>query len=100
VSRRPAWRLIHALHGSLGLELARSHQPRLILLDLHLPDLPGIEVLAALRAGPQTRDLPVVVLSADATPGLRSTLERAGADGYLTKPVDVRRLLDLLDEQL
>jgi PAS domain S-box-containing protein len=98
VARRPGWRLIHALHGTLGLELARSQRPRLVLLDLHLPDMPGQEVLAALQADPVTRDLPVHVVSADATPGMRTRLRQAGASGYLTKPVDVRQLLALLDE--
>jgi PAS domain S-box-containing protein len=98
VARRPSWRLIHALHGTLGLELARSHLPALILLDLHLPDRPGEEVLAALQADPRTRAIPVHVVSADATQARRGALEAGGAAGYLTKPIDVRALLALLDE--
>jgi PAS domain S-box-containing protein len=97
VARRPGWRLVHALHGTLGLELARGQHPDLVLLDLHLLDLPGEKVLDALRADPTTESVPVYVVSADATPGQRRRLLRAGADGYLTKPIDVRQLLDLLD---
>jgi CheY-like chemotaxis protein len=97
VARRGAWRLVHALHGRLGLELAISEPPQLLLLDLHLPDLPGERVLAALRADPRTADVPVYVISADATPGQRRRLLQAGAAGYLTKPIDVRQLLEMLD---
>jgi signal transduction histidine kinase/CheY-like chemotaxis protein len=100
VARRPSWRLIHALHGTLGLELARSQRPSLILLDLHLPDRPGEDVLAALKEDPRTWHIPVYVVSADATPGRRAALERGGAVGYLTKPVDVRQLLALLDDHI
>jgi PAS domain S-box-containing protein len=97
VARRGTWRLVHALQGRLGFELAVSQPPQLLLLDLHLPDLPGERVLAALRADPRTADVPVYVISADATPGQRRRLLQAGAAGYLTKPIDVRQLLDLLD---
>ncbi|HEX2807393.1 MAG TPA: response regulator, partial [Kineosporiaceae bacterium] len=97
VARRPLWRLVHALHGTLGLELARAQLPDLILLDLHLPDLPGEKVLAGLRSHSQTESIPVYVVSADATPGQRRRLLQAGARGYLTKPIDVRQLLELLD---
>jgi PAS domain S-box-containing protein len=97
VARRPLWRLVHALHGTLGLELARAQLPDLILLDLHLPDLPGEKVLAGLGSHSQTESIPVYVVSADATPGQRRRLLQAGARGYLTKPIDVRQLLELLD---
>jgi PAS domain S-box-containing protein len=97
VARRPSWRLLHALHGTLGLELARAQLPDLVLLDLHLPDLPGEKVLAALKTHAETRSIPVYVVSADATPGQRRRLLHAGAAGYLTKPIDIRQLLDLLD---
>jgi PAS domain S-box-containing protein len=97
VAHRSGWRLVHALQGSLGLELARATVPDLVLLDLHLPDLPGEEVLAALQADPATRSLPVYVVSADATQGQRRRLLAAGARGYLTKPIDIRQLLEVLD---
>ena len=87
-------------NGRLALDMVRQQHPDLILLDLHLPDLPGEEVLRRLWADPRTRDLPVAVLSADAMPEQRQRLVAAGAVAYLTKPVDIRQLLQLIDERL
>ncbi|MFL6169478.1 MAG: PAS domain S-box protein [Ornithinibacter sp.] len=95
---RPGWRLIHASLGRLGVELARTHHPDLVLLDLHLPDQFGGEVLLALKRRDDTKDIPVVVLSADASPGLANRLVQAGADRFITKPLDVEVVLALLDE--
>jgi signal transduction histidine kinase/AmiR/NasT family two-component response regulator len=95
--RRPSVRLLPAMLGQLGIELAREHQPHLIVLDLHLPDLDGEQVLARLRADEATREIPVVILSADAKRD-RAPLLAAGAQAYLTKPIGVRRLLEVVDE--
>jgi len=95
--RRPGWSMLHAGNGRLGLELAATGEPTVILLDLHLPDINGIEVLEALRADPKTSDVPVAILSADATPTQLQRLITAGAQTYLTKPIDVRELLTFLD---
>ena len=92
--------LLPAMQGSIGLELAREHQPDMVLLDLHLPDLPGDEVLLRLRAEPATRDTPVVVLSADASAGQIRRLRAAGATAYLTKPIDVHELLEVVERCL
>jgi CheY-like chemotaxis protein len=97
---RPQVRLLSAMQGGLGLELARQHRPDLILLDVHLPDMPGDEVLRQVRADPQLCGTPVIVLSADATPGQAERLRAAGASEYLTKPIDVARFLGLLDRSL
>jgi PAS domain S-box-containing protein len=94
---RPQVTLVTALQGRLGLDLARQHGADLILLDLHLPDLPGDEVLSRLRADPRTANIPVVVISADATPGRIDRLMEAGARAYLTKPLDVDQFLDVVD---
>src|ERR671932_1003965 len=69
LAHRPEVRLLAAMQGRLGLELAREHHPALLLLDLHLPDLAGEEVLRRLREDSATAGVPVVVLSADGTPG-------------------------------
>jgi PAS domain S-box-containing protein len=97
---RPELRLLAAMQGSLGLELARRHRPDLILLDLHLPDMEGGQVLDLLRADPATREIPVVVVSADATAGQIGRLIEAGARDYLTKPLDVGRFLEVIEEAL
>lgn len=99
-SMRPQIHLLTAMQGGLTLELAREHHPDLIVLDLHLPDIQGDEVLAQLRADPRTAAIPVVMCSADATERRRKQLIAAGAHAYLTKPVKVQRFLRMLDELL
>jgi signal transduction histidine kinase/CheY-like chemotaxis protein len=95
--------LLSAMQGRLGLDLARQHQPDLILLDLHLPDISGEELLRNLQGDPRTRDIPVIVISADATAGQIHKLLAAGARAYLTKPLDMHRFFvvvnDALEEQ-
>jgi CheY-like chemotaxis protein len=98
VSRRPGITLISAMRPMLGLDLAREHDPDLVLLDLHLPDMPGEEVLRRLRNDPRTAETPVVILSADARPSLIKRLLGSGARAFLTKPLDVAELLALLDQ--
>jgi CheY-like chemotaxis protein len=71
--------------------------PDLILLDLNLPDLGGELVLQRLRAEPTTRSIPVIVISADATPGQVERLKASGAQDYMTKPFDIDTLLAAVD---
>ena len=97
---RPEWRLVPALQGRLGLELALEHAPDVVLLDLHLPDIPGRELLRLLRADARTAHTPVVVISADATPRTIETLLGEGADAFLTKPLDVRAFLATVERLL
>ncbi|HEX3927778.1 MAG TPA: MHYT domain-containing protein [Gemmatimonadales bacterium] len=100
LAQRPDIELIPAMQGSLALDLARVHRPHMILLDLHLPDMPGEDVLRMLRQRPDCRNIPVVVLSADATPGQTDKLLAAGAHSYITKPLDVKPFIRLVDEVL
>lgn len=100
LSRRPHIKLISAMQGRLGLDLARKHRPDLVLLDLHLPGIPGTEVLARLQADPKTSAIPVVIISADASKGQSERLLSAGARAYLTKPFDVEQFLRTVDELL
>jgi PAS domain S-box-containing protein len=97
MSRRGV-RLIQAMRPLLGLELATQHGPDLVLLDLHLPDLPGEEVLRRLRADPRTAGVPVAVLSADARPAQVRHLKELGAAEFLSKPLDVEQLYRILDQ--
>jgi CheY-like chemotaxis protein len=89
--------LIPAMQGGLALELARSHRPHLVLLDLHLPDIRGEDVLRQLRGEPDCCDIPVVILSADATPGQADRLLAAGAHAFITKPLDVKPFIAVLE---
>jgi PAS domain S-box-containing protein len=91
-------KLITAMQGNLGIELARQHSPDLILLDLHLPDLPGWEVLSRLQREKATRDIPVVIISADATSRQIKRLMAAGASAYLTKPLDMQEFFRIINE--
>ena len=100
LAKRPGVRLISAGEGRAGLELARQHRPDLVLLDLHLPDLPGDELLHRLKAVPELADTKVVVVSADATPSRIREMLDLGVEGYLTKPVDVAALLRLVDHEI
>lgn len=100
LSERPGIRLLTAMQGSTGLDLAREHRPDLILLDLHLSDFNGDEVLRRLRAEPATQRIPVVMISADATSSQVERLLSEGACAYLTKPLDVREFLQVVEETL
>ena len=85
--------VIAAMQGRLGVALAREHRPTLILVDLHMPDINGDEVLRQLRQDPATATTPIVIVSADATAGQIERLLAEGATGYLTKPLDLQELL-------
>jgi PAS domain S-box-containing protein len=97
LARHQEVELIAATLGGLALELARRHRPDVILLDLHLPDMSGIDVLSRLRADPSTNEIPVVVVSADATAERMERLDVARVAAYLTKPIDVRELLRVIE---
>ena len=90
-------RLLSARTGLEGLELVRREHPDLVIVDLGLPGLRGEDVLARLHSDPATAGIPVVVVSANAQPGRAKQLLEAGAAEYLTKPLDVDRLIELLE---
>jgi CheY-like chemotaxis protein len=94
---RPDIALMTATRGEEGLAVARAEQPGLILLDLHLPDMSGVEVLAALHDDPTTRAIPVVAVSADATLDRIAHLRERGVADYVTKPFEVSRLLGVVE---
>lgn len=94
------FRFLGASDGLDGLEQARTMLPDLILLDLHLPEIDGELVLQRLRDDPSTRDIPVVVLSADATPSRIERLVREGVFAYLTKPLDIAGFVSTIHDAL
>lgn len=97
---RPGTDLLWADTGEKGFEIACAQHPQLVLLDLDLPDMHGIELLERLQARSETAHTPIVVISADATPSQIERMLSAGARNYLTKPFDLRRFLCVFDEIL
>lgn len=90
--------VMSAMLGELGLALALQHKPDLILLDLDLPDMSGLDVLQALRSDPKTRAISIVVISADATEATRQRAMAAEATTYLTKPLDLRLFIKTVED--
>ena len=97
VKSKPNVRLQAVMSGRIGLEIAAREVPDLILLDLHLPDLPGHEVLIHLKSEPATAGVPIAVLSAEAAPTVIRQMRSNGIVAYLTKPLDLTELGQLLD---
>lgn len=100
LAQRPEVTVVAAMQGRMGVDLARRHHPILVLLDLNLVDLPGAEVLQILRDDPATADIPVAIVSADAMPRQVQRLLSSGAVAYLTKPIDIHRLLEIVDRAI
>ena len=88
------YRAIEAATGSQALDLAREHRPDLVLMDIRLPDIDGVEALSRLRADDRTASIPVLAVTAQAMQGDRERCLAAGFDGYLSKPIDVGQLLE------
>ena len=94
----PGVKMLSAIAPGLGLEIARAHQPDLILLDINLPDMDGFEVMRCLREHPSTKSIPVVAVSANAMEQDLARGMAAGFADYVTKPIDVGRLLRVVEE--
>jgi CheY-like chemotaxis protein len=97
---QPGWRLQVAVDGEQGLAMARALKPSLLLIDMNLPDMNGLQVIRKLRGDRATRRLRCIAFSADA---MREQIEaaiEAGFDNYWTKPIDVRRMVQLLAQEL
>ncbi len=93
-------RLLEAADGKTGVELARSHGPDLILMDLSLPVLDGWEAMRQLKGDPASAAIPIVALTAHAMVGDEARARKSGADAYVAKPFDIRRLRALLQDLL
>ena len=89
VLQASGYRTLEATTGESAVELALEHRPDLVLMDIQLPDIDGVEALARLRADEQSASLPVLALTAQAMEGDRERFLAAGFDGYLSKPVDI-----------
>jgi PAS domain S-box-containing protein len=100
IARRPDIRLLSATDGNGGIKIARASRPDMILMDINLPGISGIQALKILRADPATAHIPVVALSANAIPRDIEKGLAAGFFRYLTKPIKVNEFMDTLDEAL
>jgi two-component system cell cycle response regulator DivK len=90
------YRTLEATTGSVAIELAQRHIPDVVLMDVQLPDLDGVEALRRIRSDARTAYVPVVAVTAQAMDGDRERFLRAGFDAYLPKPVDVGELLGIV----
>lgn len=88
--------MVEATDGVSGVDLALKDNPDLILMDINLPDIDGMEATRRLKAMPNTAHIPVVALTANAMHGDRERYENAGCDGYLAKPVTRHELLNTI----
>jgi PAS domain S-box-containing protein len=100
IARRSDMRLLSATNGNLGIKLARRNQPEVILMDINLPGMSGIEALKILREDPATAHIPVIAISANAMPRNVEKGLQAGFFWYLTKPIKVKEFTDVLNVAL
>ena len=100
IARRRDLRLLSAADGNLGIEFARVYQPEVILMDINLPGISGLDAMEILRTDPTTAHIPIIALSANAVPQDIDKALNAGFFDYLTKPIRVRRFMDALDAAL
>ena len=98
VLQATGYRTLEATTGEEGVELALSQAPALVLMDVQLPGIDGVEALERLRQNERTASIPVLALTAQAMSGDRERFLEAGFDGYLAKPVDVRELIETVRE--
>ena len=92
------YRTLEATTGGRAVELATEHAPALVLMDVRLPDIDGVEALGRLRADHRTASIPVLALTAQAMHGDRERFLTAGFDGYVSKPVDIVELIAIVEK--
>jgi CheY-like chemotaxis protein len=100
IARHPDMRLLTAVNGNLGIEIARDNPPEVILMDINLPGINGYEALKILRSDPATAHIPVIAVSANAMPRDIERGLKAGFFRYLTKPINVDEFMEALDVAL
>ena len=91
---------LQAIDGKKGVEIAKAKRPDLILMDIQLPDMDGLEATRILKTDERTRDIPIVALTAYAMKGDEEKMHVAGCDGYITKPIDTREFLKRITDYL
>jgi two-component system, cell cycle response regulator DivK len=91
------YQVLEAIDGSTGLEMVRAEKPNLVLLDINLPDIDGLDVVKQLRTTPEIAHTPVIALTANAMHGDRERCLAAGCDAYLAKPIARQELYNMLN---
>ncbi len=94
------YEVVAAACGEEAVKVARERRFALVLLDMQMPDIDGLEVLARLRSLPETKDLPIVALTAQAMAGDRERFLAAGCDGYIQKPISFRTFSQQVEQYL
>ena len=89
-----------AKNGKQGVEMAREKQPDLILMDIQMPDMDGLEATRILKADPVTSGIPIIALTSGAMAGDREKTVQAGCDGFMSKPIDIRDFLEKVASEL
>jgi signal transduction histidine kinase/AmiR/NasT family two-component response regulator len=97
IGRRSDLRMLSAAEGSIGIEFARAYQPDVILMDINLPGISGIDAMRVLRADPSTAHIPIIALSANAVPRDIAKALDAGFFSYITKPIKVEHFMETLE---
>lgn len=92
--------VLMAANGEEGIRMAASEQPDLILMDIQMPVMNGYAALDALKRNPRTQAIPIVAVTSFAMPGDEARLKQAGADGYISKPIDTRKVPKLIHDIL
>lgn len=97
VFRIGGYQIIEAYDAETGIRLAREHQPFLILMDIQLPGIDGLKATQIIKADPDLKDIPVVALTGFAMQGDEEKAVDAGCDGYITKPINIEEVLDIIN---
>ena len=97
VLRFKGFRVLVAETAEIGVPMAQKEKPDLVLMDIHLPGMNGIEALAKLRADPETKAIPVFAFTASVMPQDRREITSAGFDGFLSKPIDLKEFLTTIN---
>ena len=100
VLRFNGYRVLVADTAESGVPMALEEKPDVVLMDIHLPGMNGIEALAKLRAAPETRDIPVLAFTASVMPQDRREITSAGFDGFLSKPINLKEFLETISAAL
>jgi two-component system, cell cycle response regulator DivK len=100
VLQAKGYKTIEAVTGEDGVRLAREHHPALVLMDIQLPGINGIEALRQLRADPATASIPVIAVTASVMASDRRNITDAGFDGYVGKPLNLKEFLDAVARSL